>query len=65
MRDESYAAYEVFCNFTILKNACRIKSHFYWKLTSVPMRISQGACKDAFSMLSGQDRNSMVYYCIK
>lgn len=41
--DESYSAYEVFCNFTTLKNACRIKNHFYWKFTSVPRRISQGA----------------------
>lgn len=36
MRDESCAAYEVFCNFTTLKNACRIKIHFYWINTSVP-----------------------------
>lgn len=62
MGDESYAAYEVFCHFTTLKNACRIKNHFYWKFTSVPRHISQGACKDEFSMLSGQGRICMAYY---
>lgn len=62
---ESHAAYEIFCNFTTLKNSCRIKSHFYLIVTSAPKHISQGACKDAFSMLSGQDRNSMVHYCRK
>lgn len=65
MWDESYTAYEVFCNFTTMKNACRIKNRFYWKFTSAPRRISQEAPKDAFSLLSGEDRNSIVYYCIK
>lgn len=65
MWDESHAACEIFCNFTTLKNACWIKNHFYWKVTSALRHISQGACIDAFSMLSGQDRNSVVHYCIK
>lgn len=65
MWDESHAACEIFCNFTTLKNACWIKNHFYWKVTSAPRHISQGASIDAFSMLSGQDRNSVVHYCIK
>lgn len=65
MQDESYAANEVFCNFTILKNALGFKNYFYWRFTSVPRRISQGACKDAFFMLSAQGRNGLVNYCIK
>lgn len=67
MWDESHSACEVFCNFKTLKkkkrNARRIKNPFYWKFTSVPRRISQGVCRDAFSRLSGQDRNRMACYC--
>lgn len=65
MLEESYVDYEVFCNFTTLKNACRIRNHFYWKFTAVPRHISQGTHSHTFSKLSGQSRSSVVYWYIK
>lgn len=66
MWHESHVSCEILCNFTSLKNACRIRNHFYWNVTSAPRgAFPSELCSDAFSMLSGQDRDGTAHYRIK
>lgn len=66
MWHESHVSCEILRNFTSLKNACRIRNHFYWNLTSAPRgAFPSELCKDAFSMLPGQDRDGTAHYRIK